>query len=112
MPGSGEVPPVLLAVATTRAGALDLVVEPLVTAIHAGLAACPAFVERAKQGGDSTLVIALGRGALQVEPPSAEDEVSRCMAKAIDRPSPGLPADPQLKARVQVVIQQEGNASP
>lgn len=112
LPASGKVPTVMLAVATTRPGALDKIIEPLTGAVHGGLSACPQYVERARSGGDATLVIHLGRGALMVEPGTNEDDVSRCMAKAIDRPSPGLPADPGLKARVQVIIKDAIGGTP
>ena len=106
MGASGDVPALTLAISLSRGAALDSVVEPLTTAVHAGLRACPSYVKAAATGDLEGLNLTLTRKTLMMAPSAAETDATRCMAEQIGASQLSTPEDLKLKARVQVLFKE------
>ena len=104
MKATADVPALTLAISLSRGAALESVVEPLTTALHAGLRACPMYLAAAAKGEADALVMSLSRRSLVVEPPATETDATRCMAEQIGSVTLSTPEDLNLKARVRVII--------
>ena len=105
MGASGDVPALTLAISLSHGAALDAVVEPLTTALHAGLRACPTYVADAAKGEVDALMLTLDRRALTAAPAAVETPGTRCMAEQVGSATLSTPEDLKLKARVRVIIQ-------
>ena len=107
---SGEVPALTLAISLSRGAALESVVEPLTTAVHAGLRSCPAYVTAAGTGEQEGLILTFAHGSLMMAPAAVETDATRCMAEQIGAVKLSTPKDLNLKARVRVLIKEDKEA--
>ncbi|MEC9073091.1 MAG: hypothetical protein VX938_11945 [Myxococcota bacterium] len=104
MGASGDVPALTLAISLSKGAALESVVEPLTTAVHSGLRACPMYVEAATSGDLERLNLSFTQGALMMAPAAVETDGTRCMAEQIGGVKLSTPKELKLKARVQILI--------